>query len=102
MAAEAGTSERNFRRAFKKETGNAPLAYVNQARIRAACELLSASDKTVTQIAGLVGYEDSNYFARQFRRIAGCSPREFRDKGSFTPRDFLPSDGPAPQRAPRR
>lgn len=106
MAAEAGTSERNFRRAFKKETGNAPLAYVNEARVRAACELLSASDRTVTQIAALVGYEDSNYFARQFKRIVGCSPREFRDKGSFTPKPFngerLPEGGPTPRRALRR
>lgn len=86
MAAEAGTSERNFRRAFKKETGSAPLAYVNEARVRAACALLSSSDRTVTQIASLVGYEDSNYFARQFRRMIGCSPREFRSRESLASR----------------
>jgi AraC-like DNA-binding protein/mannose-6-phosphate isomerase-like protein (cupin superfamily) len=78
MAAEAGTCVRNFHRAFKKLTGLPPLAYVNESRIRRACELLRDTDKTVAQIAALVGYDDSNYFARQFRHFVGCSPRQYR------------------------
>ena len=33
---------------------------------------------SVTRIASLCGFHDSNYFSTCFRRIAGCSPREYR------------------------
>jgi AraC-like DNA-binding protein len=78
MAEEARTSERNFRREFKRVTGEAPVAYVNRLRIEEACALLSSTDKTVTQIAGLVGFEDPAYFTRAFKRVLGMSPKAFR------------------------
>jgi AraC-like DNA-binding protein len=81
MAEDAGTCIRNFHREFKKATGSAPLAYINQLRIGRACGLLRETDKTITQIAGLVGYDDSNYFARQFKRFKGLSPKRFREGG---------------------
>jgi AraC-like DNA-binding protein len=38
-----------------------------------------STDKTVTQIAILVGFEDPAYFTRSFKRIEGMSPRAYRD-----------------------
>ena len=78
MAEEAGTSERNFRRAFKRATGEAPLAFARRVRIEEAKALLSGSDKTVTQIASLVGFGDPDYFARAFKRATGLAPSAFR------------------------
>lgn len=78
MATDAGTCTRNFRRLFRKHTGVSPVSFINESRIKKAQELLRETDKPVTQIAALVGYQDSNYFARQFHQVAGCSPREYR------------------------
>lgn len=78
MAEEARTSPRNFRREFKRITGEAPLAYVNRLRIDEARALLRDTDKTVTQIAFLVGFEDSAYFARAFKAACGRSPKAYR------------------------
>jgi AraC family L-rhamnose operon transcriptional activator RhaR/AraC family L-rhamnose operon regulatory protein RhaS len=80
MAEEARTSPRNFRREFKRITGEAPLFYVSRLRIDEACALLRDSDKTVTQIAFLVGFEDSAYFARAFKRAVGLSPSAYRQR----------------------
>jgi AraC-like DNA-binding protein len=81
MAEEARTSERNFRREFKRATGESPVAYVNRLRIEEARALLSNTDKTVTQIAILVGFEDPAYFARAFKSVVGTSPKAYRMKG---------------------
>ena len=79
MAAEARTSPRNFRREFKRITGESPLARVSRLRIDEAKGLLGETDKTVTQIALLVGFEDPAYFARAFRRAEGLSPKAYRE-----------------------
>ncbi len=81
MANEAGTCVRNFHRIFRKIAGCAPLVYLNRLRVEKARELLRDTDKTVTQIAALVGYSDSNYFSRQFRHFTRRSPKQFRDGG---------------------
>ena len=78
MAREAQTSVRNFSREFRRITGASPIAFVNRARIEEAKALLRGTDKTVTQIAFLVGFEDSAYFSRAFRRIEGRSPSDCR------------------------
>ena len=44
-----------------------------------ARELLGAGELPISEIASRLGYSDSAHFARAFRRIAGVSPREYRD-----------------------
>jgi AraC family L-rhamnose operon transcriptional activator RhaR/AraC family L-rhamnose operon regulatory protein RhaS len=78
MAEEARTSVRNFRREFKLATGESPVAFVNRRRVEEARALLRGTDKTVTQIAFLVGFEDSAYFTRVFKRVEGVSPSDYR------------------------
>jgi AraC family transcriptional regulator, L-rhamnose operon transcriptional activator RhaR len=80
MAREAGTCVRNFHRVFKGLTGSTPLVYLNMLRVEKARALLDDGDRTVAQIASLVGYEDGNYFARQFKRFVGCSPSRYRER----------------------
>ncbi len=78
LAKKAGMSLSTFKRAFKAVTGTSPIDYVLQARLARACHLLRDADKTVTEAALAAGFNDSNYFARQFRRRMGCTPREWR------------------------
>lgn len=78
LAGIAHVSRRSFLRMFQSATGSSPLAWQISRRIHRACGLLRHSDKRVTEIAFEVGFNDSNYFTRQFRKLAGCSPREYR------------------------
>jgi AraC-like DNA-binding protein len=65
-------------RVFRKATGQTPIEYLVRLRIQKAMELLRTTDRTITEIAMDVGFNDSNYFARQFRRLTDRSPRAFR------------------------
>ena len=74
----AHMSSSNLMRVFRKATGQTPIEYLVRLRINKAMELLHNTDQTITQIAMEVGFNDSNYFTRQFQRIVGESPRQFR------------------------
>jgi AraC-like DNA-binding protein len=45
-----------------------------------ACRLLQQSNQNISEIAYQVGFNDSNYFTRQFDRMIGMTPRSFRQK----------------------
>jgi len=49
-------------------------------RIQRAMEMLRSEDSTITEIAFAVGFKDSNYFTRQFRKIVGIPPRQFKSR----------------------
>ncbi|MCP5543969.1 MAG: helix-turn-helix domain-containing protein [Akkermansiaceae bacterium] len=78
LANIAHMSRRSFLRVFQSATGTSPLAWRINQRVQRACHLLRNSDKRITEIAFDVGFNDSNYFTRQFRQITGQSPREYR------------------------
>lgn len=85
MAAEAGMSERSFLRYFRKATGFSPGDYMIRRRILQAGEMLLEGDRRpITEIAFQCGFNDSNYFSRQFRRVTGKSPRDYRGWASST------------------
>ncbi|MNO43677.1 putative response regulatory protein [compost metagenome] len=63
---------------FQQEAGTSFSDYVNQYRIERATHLLLYSDKKTAEVATEVGYLDTSYFYRQFRKYAGVSPTELR------------------------
>lgn len=81
LAESAKLSRASLLRIFREATGKSPIAYLMELRIAAAKRLLLQSEKGVTEIAFEVGFNDANYFARQFRLVAGCTPTEFRRRG---------------------
>ena len=78
LASIAQMSRRSFLRVFQSATGTSPLAWLICQRINRACSLLRNTDRRVTEIAFDVGFNDSNYFTRQFRKVTGFSPRDYR------------------------
>jgi len=79
LALLAHMSRSTFQRIFKKMTNTSPISYLVNLRIRKASSLLLArSDLNITEIALQVGFSDSNYFSRQFRKITGISPGVFK------------------------
>lgn len=76
-----------FMHLFKEIMGISPYAYVMKIRIERAADFLALSDKTVAEIANKVGFKDSLYFSKAFKKRMGMSPIEFRrKKGTKTPR----------------
>ncbi|MDF3130936.1 AraC family transcriptional regulator [Kiritimatiellaeota bacterium B1221] len=74
----AHMSRSNFMREFKKGTGQTPIEYLLRLRIQEGMKRLVTTDMSITEIALDIGFNDSNYFSRQFRQALGQSPRQFR------------------------
>jgi len=83
LAAMASVSASHFAALFKEQVGMPVLQYQTQLRMARARELLDTTTWDVARIAAEVGYQDSFYFSRLFRRIHGTPPRGYRaqDKG---------------------
>ena len=67
-------------RTFKEATGYSPIEYHLRIRIKKASEILCGSGLNITEIAYRTGFDDSNYFSRQFKKMMGVSPLEFRKR----------------------
>ncbi|VTR31649.1 two component transcriptional regulator [Actinobacillus pleuropneumoniae] len=63
---------------FQQEVGASFSDYLNQYRIEKATQLLLHTDQKTADIAFSVGYTDSSYFYRQFKKYTGVSPTEMR------------------------
>lgn len=82
MAARAGLSREHFSRAFRKETGTGPAAYLRELRIARAAALLKRTDMPVSEIAGSCGFASARQFSKTFRHFRGISPGEHRQEKS--------------------
>lgn len=82
LAKISNMSLRTFYRAFSEAFGEPPSNYINRVRVQKAVELLVDRRLNVTEIAFRVGYEDSNYFTRVFRRLMGETPSSYRRRRS--------------------
>lgn len=69
-----------FSHKFKQVTGKSPLKYFTDIKLTSAKELLRFSDLSVSEIAERVGYDNSLYFSRIFKKAFGISPTEYRGK----------------------
>jgi len=78
IAGVCGYAPSQFNVRFKKETGYTPSKYVALRKIETAKTLLETTDIGVTALACALGFASSNYFASVFKKIMGCSPREYR------------------------
>ncbi len=64
---------------FKEETGKSIVEQINESRVEKSKKLLSDKSISLSDIAGLCGFEDQSYFTRVFRRITGVTPKKYRD-----------------------
>ncbi|MBR4124998.1 MAG: helix-turn-helix transcriptional regulator, partial [Victivallales bacterium] len=72
-------SERSFQVKFKKLTGHTVSGYLLQKRLaKAKANLERNTTDSIQNIAFDCGFEDPNYFIRQFRRAFGFPPDKYR------------------------
>lgn len=64
---------------FKNETGQTLNQYLTEYRLNKARELLSDPRNTVSSVSTMVGYNDSNYFSKAFKKYTGISPTVYRE-----------------------
>ncbi|MBE0696910.1 MAG: helix-turn-helix domain-containing protein [Anaerolineaceae bacterium] len=78
IADEVGVSENYLSQIFRQEITITPWDYLTRYRVQKAKYLLQNTSDSITQISAQVGFNDSAYFSRVFRKIMGQSPQDFR------------------------
>ena len=80
LARECHMSETHFRRVFQEKMNMTPIEYVNFVRIKKACELIDKTDISMEDVAEKVGFITPSTFNRNFRRIIGTSPYQWKKR----------------------
>jgi transcriptional regulator GlxA family with amidase domain len=75
-----GIGRRTFERRFKKATSNTVVEYIQRVRIESAKKELESGRKTVNEVMFDTGYNDTKAFRDVFKKIAGMSPIDYRNK----------------------
>jgi|GEM_PF-2119113 len=79
VAAQVYLSPTYLSKVFKTEVGVPFVRYLNEVRVEQSKYLLLFTDKSISEIYSLTGFEDQSYFTKVFKSIAGCSPGKFRE-----------------------
>lgn len=78
LAAAVNVSKSTLSRKLKSISGQSPLDYIRQTKMRQACLWLQDKDRNVTEIAISLGYSDRKYFTACFKKEFGQTPTEYR------------------------
>lgn len=73
-----GRSLSSFQRDFKRAFGQSSKQWLIARRLEKAGEILAHGNLRIADIAEQVGYSDLPHFIKSFRKMHGCSPREYR------------------------
>ena len=84
-AAMVNISPSYFSTLFRQETGTTFIEYLTDVRLTKAKELLMCTDMRSSEIGYQVGYKDSHYFSYIFKKICGCTPKEYRARKGEVP-----------------
>jgi AraC-like DNA-binding protein len=79
LADRACMSRSAFALKFKETVGEPPMEYLARWRMMLAGDKLVNSSDSITVIANSLGYESDSAFSAAFRRVMGCSPRQYAD-----------------------
>jgi transcriptional regulator GlxA family with amidase domain len=80
IADRIGTSVRQLDRLFRAELGVAPSAAYRAMRLEAGRWMLERTERSVADIASLTGFVDGAHFSREFRKLLGESPSQWRKR----------------------
>ena len=88
LAERAGMSRSTFALKFKQTVGESPMEYLTRWRMLLAGDKVANSSDPISAIARSLGYESESAFSTAFKRVMGCSPRQYsrgRNPASSSP-----------------
>lgn len=91
LAERSGMSRSSFALSFRRKVGASPMEYLTRWRMLLAGDKLQDCDDSISVIAQTVGYESESAFGKAFKRVMGCSPRQY----GRNPRATLPREDPS-------
>jgi AraC-like DNA-binding protein len=94
LAEHVGMSRSTFAQRFKETVGESPMEYLTRWRMMLAADRVENSKESVGTIALSLGYESESAFSTAFKRVMGCSPRQYsRDRSQAPPAAAPPAPG---------
>jgi AraC-like DNA-binding protein len=78
LAEAAKLSKYHFSKKFKQVTGESPISYFINMKMQRACYLLDSTPRSVKHVASELGYHDTYYFSRLFKKNIGMAPAIYR------------------------
>jgi len=98
LAERAGLSRSTFALRFKETVGAAPMEYLTRWRMLLAADRLENSSDSVSVIAVSLGYESESAFSTAFKKVMGCSPRQYSARANHESDGLLSSAPTFPRR----
>src|ERR1700730_2547271 len=80
LARSANLSRSRMSYLFKTQTGMSPGLYLKTLRLKKACELLETTSISIKEVRANVGMQDQSHFIREFKRVYGVTPSQYRAK----------------------
>lgn len=80
IANHVGLNETYLCSLFKKQRGSTVKEYISSLRVEKAKELLLSKELKLYEVADRTGFTDANYFTTFFKKYAGCTPSEYRER----------------------
>jgi transcriptional regulator GlxA family with amidase domain len=78
LALMSNMSERTFARKFTHITKVTPARFIEELRVEAACQLISAENLDLSRVITLCGFASPEHMRRAFQRIKGIAPSEYK------------------------
>lgn len=78
LSSELSVSPQYLSKVFSEETGTTFIKYLCTLRLERACNLLSESNMSVTEVCFACGYKNLSHFLRSFKKSYGMTPAEYR------------------------
>jgi AraC-like DNA-binding protein len=93
LAGRVGMSRSIFALKFKERVGETPMEYLTRWRMLLAGDRLKSLDESIADIALSLGYESESAFGKAFKRVMGCSPKQYSHGSSGTPNTLAAHEG---------
>lgn len=79
MALAVDMSRSNFFRKLKSITGQSPIDFLKQMKMKRAVQLIESKGYNISEIAYMTGFNDAHYFSKCFKQAYGISPTEYKN-----------------------
>ncbi len=80
LASLVNMSTSTFLRRFKKNFNMPPVQYIREVRLNKVCRILLESNRSINDITYETGFCDQSYLTREFKKMTGLSPSDYRKK----------------------